>query len=75
MIQFKDIRLYVPANTSAERQSFISRDTPDIGFLMYPTQTVIKSTVKQRTNRVINLDQINKSMQRVKLHDIVGNDF
>jgi len=37
---------------------------PDIGFLMYPTQPVIISTGKQRTNRVENLEAINKSMQR-----------
>ena len=45
---------------------------PDIGFLMYPTQPVIISTGKQRTNRVRNLETINKSMQRLKLVDMVG---
>ena len=69
----RDIRLLCDGvKPPVVRQSFVPKQAPSIGVLMYPPQCLIILRQKQRTNRVRNLEVINKSMQRVKLHDMVG---
>jgi len=53
MIQSQNIRLSVPANTSAERQSFVYPDTSDRGFYNLFFPSLIISRVIQNVEMVM----------------------
>ncbi len=54
MIQITEIKLYVPAHTSAERLSFVYPNTPDIGFFDTVNPSLIRSRVNQKQRYISN---------------------
>lgn len=76
MIQTKNLKaLCCGANTPAVMQSFTLQVTPHIGFLVQFFPACDLSIGNPKQSRVRNLEQINKSMQRAKPLDMVGDDL